>query len=119
MSQPESARALDGNDYEGALEIAERWCEIRTDESYGPQGKNLGILARAVQKLNLLLSEANYDKEAMSARILNLEQTLDSRPRTEFESVGWWDGKKAEFEPTYKLERGMLLFRPVSGGAKL
>lgn len=72
MSAPHSYTAQE-EDEAGLL--AFQWCEIRTEESYGPQGKNLGILARAVNELNLRLSEANRDKEAMSARIFNLERT--------------------------------------------
>lgn len=34
-----------------ALALAETWKEIRTDESYGPQGKNLGLLSRALLHL--------------------------------------------------------------------
>lgn len=48
-----------------------------------------------------------------------LAQQLDSRPRTEFVAVGWWDGTRAIFEPGITLKRGALLFRPVSGGASI
>jgi hypothetical protein len=31
-------------EWDEAIALAERWKDIRTDESYGPQGKNLGKL---------------------------------------------------------------------------
>lgn len=34
-------------DWTEALELAQRWEHVTTDESYGPQGKTLGTLARA------------------------------------------------------------------------
>jgi len=44
-----------------ALELAERWKNIHTDEFYGPQGKNLGTLARA-----LLAAQPSRERRAMT-----------------------------------------------------
>lgn len=43
--------AISQEEWTEALDLAERWKEIRTDESCGPQGKNLGKLARALLHL--------------------------------------------------------------------
>lgn len=43
-----AGRSISQEEWDKALELAERWQDIRTDESYGPQGKWLGTLARAL-----------------------------------------------------------------------
>ena len=50
--------SISQEDWDEALALAERWKEIRTDESYGPQGKNLGTLARALLHLKVCYEEA-------------------------------------------------------------
>lgn len=45
-------------EWDRALELAERWKDIRTDESYGPEGKNLGTLSRALLHLKVCYEEA-------------------------------------------------------------
>jgi hypothetical protein len=43
--------AISQQEWEEALELAERWKDVRSDESYGASGKNLGKLARALLHL--------------------------------------------------------------------
>lgn len=50
--------SISQEEWDEALELAERWKEIRTDESYGPQGKNLGTLARALLHLKVCYDDA-------------------------------------------------------------
>ncbi len=50
--------SISKEDWEIALELAERWKEVRTEESYGPAGKNLGALSRAFLHLKVCYDEA-------------------------------------------------------------
>ena len=47
---------------EEARELAVRWQDIHTEESYGPQGKNLGILARSLLKFPVRMSQEAYEE---------------------------------------------------------
>ena len=50
-------RSITQQEWEEAFALAERWQDIRTDESYGPQGKNLGTLSRALLHLKVCYEE--------------------------------------------------------------
>lgn len=62
--QPLTGDMLRTAELEEALALAARWCEVRTDESYGQQGKNLGILSRALleaqRRIALSASGSNW-----------------------------------------------------------
>ena len=49
MKQECNDRSTDA--YDEVLEFAEQWKGVHTDESYGPQGRVLGLLAREVLAL--------------------------------------------------------------------
>ena len=49
--------SISQEDWHRAVELAEQWKDVHTSESYGPQGKNLGTLARAFLHLKLCYDE--------------------------------------------------------------
>lgn len=49
--------SISQEDWDAALELSERWRDVRTDESHGNAGKNLGILARAFRHLKVCYDE--------------------------------------------------------------
>jgi hypothetical protein len=46
-----SSTSITQEEWTEALELAERWKDVRSDESYGASGKSLGKLARALLHL--------------------------------------------------------------------
>ena len=48
-------------EWDEAIELAERWKEVRTDESYGPQGKALGLMARAFLHMKACYEQSRDD----------------------------------------------------------
>ena len=49
--------SISKEEWEKALELAERWKEVSSDASYGPSGKNLGVLSRAFLHLKVCYDE--------------------------------------------------------------
>lgn len=52
-----SGTSMSQAEWDAALELAERWKDVRSDESYGASGKNLGTLARALLHLKVCYEE--------------------------------------------------------------
>lgn len=63
----------DQQELEDALVLAARWQDIRTEESYGPQGKNLGTLSRALLKLRERSATWHSPEEKDIARLREIE----------------------------------------------
>lgn len=49
--------SISQEEWDEALALAHRWRYVETGESYGPQGRNLGILARALLHLKQCYDE--------------------------------------------------------------
>lgn len=64
MNGPDSHRD-DKTPLGEALEFAERWKGVHTDESYGPQGKIMGTLSRELLALHAQLSEIEFMRKAL------------------------------------------------------
>lgn len=50
--------SISNDEWAAALELAERWRDVRSDDSHGHAGKNLGTLARAFLHLKICYDEA-------------------------------------------------------------
>jgi hypothetical protein len=65
--------------------LAERWKDIHSDESYGPQGKNLGVLARAFLAARSRVQEIETSRPAIIEECARMCEDVGTQ------SAGWRD----------------------------
>lgn len=67
--------------------LVERWCDIHTDESYGVQGRNLGILAREI--IALRARRRSAINEAIARALEAAADTCAKEKRRHRENARW------------------------------